>query len=157
MPVQNRKFDYYYLDAINFCDDLFMFFFFLVLFRSLWPATLLKMRLWHRCFLVSFAKFPNTLFLFYFKKIRMRRLLSTNSISTGIRTTFYQFCGSIFSNKHQEVLRRLILANLAKFSKSSKMSPNKVLYLPIVFILSVFLYLFKFHQMQLALLFFLTI
>ena len=89
MPVQNRKFDYYYLDAINFCDDLFMFFFFLVLFRSLRPATLLKMRLWHRCFLVNFAKFPNTLFLFYFKKIRMRRLLSTNNISTGIRTTFF--------------------------------------------------------------------
>ena len=30
---------------------------------GLWPATLLKKRLWHRCFLVNFAKFPRTPFL----------------------------------------------------------------------------------------------
>ena len=28
------------------------------------PATLLKKRLWHRCFPVNFAKFPRTLFFY---------------------------------------------------------------------------------------------
>ena len=31
--------------------------------RDLRPATLLKKRLWHRCFLVNFVKFPRTPFL----------------------------------------------------------------------------------------------
>ena len=32
---------------------------------GLWPATLLKKRLWHRCFPVNFAKFSRTSFLQY--------------------------------------------------------------------------------------------
>ena len=56
----------------------------------------------------------------------MKRLLSTNNIFTEIRMTFLQFCGFIFVNKQEEVLRGLILANLAKFSKSSKINQKLI-------------------------------
>ena len=48
---------------------------FLIKFQaSTWPANLLKMRLWHRCFPVNFAKFLRTSFL----TERLRWLLLNN-------------------------------------------------------------------------------
>ena len=50
------------LPQYDFCgmDFLYWLFIWLVLFR---PTTLLKKRLWHRCFPVNFEKFFKTLFL----------------------------------------------------------------------------------------------
>ena len=46
--------------------------------KGLWPATLLKKRLWHRCFPVNITKFLRTLFLT--EHLRWL-LLSINSLS----------------------------------------------------------------------------
>ena len=59
---------------------------------ALRPATLLKKRLWHRCFPVNFAKFPRTAFL---QNTSGRLLLYGDDLRTS---------ASIFSNKFADVL-----------------------------------------------------
>ena len=70
------------------------------LYQSLFcmrPATLLKKRLWHRCFPVNFAKFLRTLFL----TERLRWLLLCFDILTGA--------------KHK-VVHNLLIANWGKIT-----------------------------------------
>ena len=57
--------------------------------KGLRPATLLKKRLWHRCFLVNFAKFIRTYFLTEY--LRWLLLLSTYSNSHFCRHVFNTF------------------------------------------------------------------
>ena len=55
--------------------------------KRLRPGTLLKKRLWYRCFPVKFAKFPRTSFL----QSTSRRLL-LDKIFSVIKNQFFEFC-----------------------------------------------------------------
>ena len=68
MPVQNRKFDYYYLDAINFCDDLFMFFFFFGFIQKPKACNFIKNETLAQVFPCEFCEISKYTFSILFQK-----------------------------------------------------------------------------------------
>ena len=79
------------------------------------PATLLKKRLWRRCFPVSFAKFLRTLFL----QNTMRRLLLQNYILSCCKFTEFQFVRLI-----KKILKSLPKGNICVSSIFSFIKGN---------------------------------